>query len=86
MTDLTSAQRLAAYRSELLEAGFDEGQVDDLVRLAAPRVEDVEVQADLDDEGPSIGSVTIRMTPHLDEEELRRILERVHDVAQSEAL
>lgn len=85
MADLTSAQRLAAYRAELLEAGFDAGQVDDLVQIAAPRIEDVEVQADLDDDGPSIGTVNVRMDPHLDEDELRRIVERVHTATRSAA-
>lgn len=86
MADLTTAQRLAAYRTELLEAGFAESEVARFLETAAPSlIEDIEVQADLDDEGPSIGSVTVRLAPHLDEDDLRRIVERVHTATRSAA-
>lgn len=84
MADLTSAQRLAAYREELLEAGFHEGQVYDLVQIAAPRVEDVEVQADLDDR-PPLGEVRVRLVPHLEDGDLERVAERVQSTVEEAA-
>jgi hypothetical protein len=49
MSTLTTAQRLAAYREELREAGFNETEVSEFVENAAPSlVEDVVVLADLD--------------------------------------
>lgn len=86
MADLTTAQRLAVYRDELRAAGFGEAEVAEFVRSAAPGlVEDVEVQADLDDVGTPIGSVTVRMEPNVDEAEIRRIVERIQDATQSAA-
>ncbi len=52
MTDLTTAQRLAAYRSELIEAGFTEAEATEFVKNAAPGlVEDVRVKDDQDRRG-----------------------------------
>ncbi|OLT13018.1 hypothetical protein BJF79_03720 [Actinomadura sp. CNU-125] len=80
MKYLTTAQRLAAYRDELQEAGFDEPTTGDLINFAAPRnLDDVEVQADLDDTAESLGEVRVRMVPRLDEDDLKRVAERVHN-------
>lgn len=75
MSDLTSAQRLAAYRDELRDAGFSEDQVAYLVGIAAPHMEDVEVQADLED--PPLGEVRVRLKAELDKDDIARLVERV---------
>lgn len=50
MKYLTTAQRLATYRDELLAAGFDEATAGRLIDLAAPAdLEDVAVQSDQGD-------------------------------------
>lgn len=77
VADLTSAQRLAAYRDELRTAGFGEEQVAHLVGIAAPRVEDIEIQADLDDPGEMIGEVKVRLKAELDKDDIARLVERV---------
>lgn len=77
MPDLTSAQRLAAYRDELVEAGFDDAQVANLVGIAAPRTDDIEVQADLDDATPPVGEVTVRLTPSIDPDALTRVVGQI---------
>lgn len=86
MADLTSAQRLAAYRDELRDAGFGEDQVAHLVGVAAPRIEDVEVQADLDVEPTSIGEVRVRLKPHTDTEDLRRVADQVEATVRAAAV
>lgn len=49
MADLTTAQRLAEYRHELREAGFNEVDIARLIETAAPAmIEDIRVQSDLD--------------------------------------
>lgn len=80
MPGLTSAQRLAAYRDELTAAGFDDDTAGRIVEQAAPKlIEDVEIQADLDDTTPgAIGEVTVRFTPSIDREELSRVIGQVH--------
>jgi hypothetical protein len=79
MADLTTAQRLAAYRDELQAAGFSPAEAAEIVQSAAPSlVEDVDVQADLDDTGAVIGEVRVRMVPHHNEDDLRQIAEHVH--------
>lgn len=86
MADLTTAQRLAAYRDELREAGFGDDEIAWCLNAAAPSlIEDVEVQADLDDQGPTIGTVEVRLDPHLNEDDLRRIVERIEDATEAAA-
>lgn len=48
MSDLTTAQRLAAYRDELLAAGFNAREVWEIVEAATPLFDDVTVEPDLD--------------------------------------
>lgn len=85
MADLTTAQRLAAYRTELLEAGFAESEVARFLETAAPSlIEDIEVQADLDDR-PPLGEVRVRMVPHLEEGDLERVAERVQRTVEDAA-
>lgn len=80
MSDLTTAQRLAAYCRELREAGFDEPTVDAFVSSAAPtNLDDVEVQSDLDDPATALGEVRVRMVPSLNEDDLKRMVEHVRN-------
>ena len=80
MSDLTTAQRLAAYWCELRKEGFDEDTADAFVNSAAPTsLDDVEVQDDLDDPATSIGDVRVRMVPSLNEDDLHRVAERVRN-------
>lgn len=84
MSDLTTAQRLAAYRDELKAAGFNEEQVAQFVAaVARPMMDDLVVQADLDsDDAPSIGEVRVHLMPLVDNDDLTRVVERVRkDVA-----
>ncbi|MEV4672718.1 hypothetical protein AB0K34_13770 [Actinomadura sp. NPDC049382] len=74
----TTAKRLAAYRDELLEAGFDEEQVRDMVQTAAPLPDDLVIQADLDNEPSAVGEVVIRFVPEIDTEEIERAAKRAH--------
>lgn len=78
MPDLTTAQRLAAYREELREAGFNDTEVNRFVATAAPSlVEDLQVQADLDNGDLSVGEVRVRLTAQWDEDDLQRVVEHV---------
>jgi hypothetical protein len=71
----TTAKRLAAYRDELLAAGFDEEQVREFVQTAAPLPEDLVIQADLDTE-PAVGEVLVRFVPQIDAEEIERVVKQ----------
>ncbi|ATL31248.1 hypothetical protein [Streptomyces formicae] len=71
MTELTTAQRLAAYRDELHEAQFPTPLVDALIRDAAhhPHHEDdgLTIAADLEDDNtPCTGVMHVRLVPHLE--------------------
>ena len=82
----TTAKRLAAYRDELREVGFTEIEVARFLETAAPSlIEDIEVKADLEGETHTIGAVTVRLSPHIDEDDLRRIVERIHTATRSAA-
>ncbi|GAA3957969.1 hypothetical protein GCM10023085_45590 [Actinomadura viridis] len=86
MSNLTTAQRLSAYREELCAAGFSDHEAGQLVESAAPSlIEDVEVQADLDDTTPSIGEVRIHLRPEWDEGDLRRVVEHVQGTVEKAA-
>jgi hypothetical protein len=82
LPDLTSTQRLAFYRDELRDAGFSDDQVANLIGIAAPRIDDLEVKADVEDGSTPIGEVRVRLRPHLDGEELRRVVEGAKAVAE----
>ncbi|TYK45170.1 hypothetical protein [Actinomadura decatromicini] len=77
----TTAKRLAAYRDELREAGFDEDQVRDMIQTAAPLPDDVVIQADVDNEPTSVGEVVVRFVPEIDAEEIERAAKRAHAAA-----
>lgn len=83
MADLTTAQRLAAYSTELADAGLDSELVEDIVRDAACAIHAADgeptVQADLDETSPTIGCVTIELKPKVDEDELHRTTAAVRD-------
>ncbi|MGW5737004.1 MULTISPECIES: hypothetical protein [Streptomyces] len=84
MADLTTAQRLAAYREELTNAGFPTELKDDLVRDAAQHLHREDdgptVTADLkDDETPCAGVTHVRLVPHLDREAMAQVL---HDMQE----
>lgn len=77
MPDLTTAQRLAAYRDELAAAGFSADLIGPWVVAVAPAsLEDVTVAHDLDEVGP-IASVRINMVPRVDPESIRKIGEEL---------
>lgn len=77
MPDLTTAQRLSAYRDELLAAGFAARDTWELVQSAAPALyEDLTVQADLDDTD-SHAVVNVRMVAQVDRESLDQAVEKV---------
>lgn len=76
MAELTTAQRLAAYRDELREVGFDEEQVRDMVQSAAPLPDDLVIQADVDNEAPVIGEMVVRFAPRIDEGEIERAVKQ----------
>jgi hypothetical protein len=85
MTDLTTAQRLAAYADELKTAGLDGDLIQELVRNAglAIHARDGEptVQADIDETSPAIGRVTIELRPHIDEDAIDKTMAAIHDRA-----
>jgi hypothetical protein len=71
----TTAKRLAAYRDELLAAGFNEEQVREFVQTAAPLPDDLVIQADLDTE-PAVGEVLVRFVPQIDPDEIERVVKQ----------
>ena len=77
MADLTTAQRLARYRDELVEEGFNATEVARFLETAAPSlIEDIEVQTDLDGM-PAVGNVTVRLKPELDPAEIEALVNEV---------
>ncbi len=87
MTDLTTAQRLAAYRKELDSEGIPINLADDLVRDAAQHLHREDdgptVAADLeDDQTPCAGVTHVRLVPHLDHDAMAQVMrdmqERAH--------
>ncbi|MFF9894961.1 hypothetical protein [Streptomyces longispororuber] len=86
MPDLTTAQRLAAYRDELNEAAFPADFIDDLVRDAARHLHREDdgptVTADLeDDDTPCTGVTHVRLVPHLDHEAMTNVLKAMQERA-----
>lgn len=87
MSELTTAQRLAAYRKELDSEGIPIDLTDDLVRDAAHHLHREDdgptVTADLeDDDTPCAGVTHVRLVPHLDHDAMVQVLrdmqERAH--------
>lgn len=72
MPDLTTAQRLAAYRDELAAHGFNAHEAWEIVEAATPLFDDLTVQADLDDTSEPRIPVTVDMVAHVDRESLDR--------------
>ncbi|MDH2424753.1 hypothetical protein [Sphaerisporangium sp. TRM90804] len=78
MPDLTTAQRLAAYREELLSDGFSDTQAWQLVeRIAPSRYEDLEVASDLEESPAKMGAVTVYMLPKVDKDSLVKVAEEI---------
>lgn len=78
MSDLTTAQRLAAYRDELIEAGFADAPAFGMVRRVAPRsLDDVELRSDQDDPPFKVGPVTVYMLAKVDEESIAKAAEEI---------
>ncbi|MFB4294798.1 hypothetical protein ACBI99_44715 [Nonomuraea sp. ATR24] len=81
MPELTTAQRLAAYRDELLEAKFFPADVVHLVAAAAPSlVEDIQLAADIED-APAL-TVRVRLESHVDPESLGRAVDQAKAMLQ----
>lgn len=79
MAELTTAQRLAAYRDELTAEGFEPGITLELVREAAQHLhrddDGPTVRADLEaDQTPCAGVTHVRLVPHLDREAMADVL------------
>lgn len=81
MPELTTAQRLAAYRDELNAAGFTPAETAHLVETAAPAlIEDVQVQSDID--GTPALTVKVRLESHVDPDSLRLAVDQVEATLQ----
>jgi hypothetical protein len=81
---LTTAQRLAGYRAELLAVGFDEAEAQILVEAVAPSaVGDVELQDDVDDDTPVVGTVRVRLVPVIDPADVASVAEKVQGLIQA---
>jgi hypothetical protein len=83
MPDLTTAQRLAAYRDELAALGFNTHEAWEIVNAATPLFDDVTVQADLDDTSEPRIPVTVDMVAHVDRESLDRAREEIESSLRS---
>jgi hypothetical protein len=86
MTDLTTAQRLAAYRKELDSEGLPINLTDDLVRDAARHFHQDDdgptIAADLkEDDTPCVGVSHVRLVPHLDREAMAQVLQDMQERA-----
>ena len=81
----TTAKRLAAYRDELRDVGFDEEQVRDFVQTAAPLPDDLVIQADVDNEPSAVGEVVVRFVPRIDEGDIERAVKQAHATASKAA-
>jgi hypothetical protein len=83
---MTTAQRLAAYRNELIAAGFNPYEALSLVESAAPGLlDDVEVQADLDARPAPIAEVTVALAAKVDEKSLEHATEEISSAVRNAA-
>ena len=74
----TTAKRLAAYRTELIDAGFSPDRADELAAMAAPAlVEDVVLASDAEDQGAPIGEVRVHLRPQINNEDVARIAQEI---------
>jgi NAD(P)-dependent dehydrogenase (short-subunit alcohol dehydrogenase family) len=79
----TTAKRLAAYRDELVAAGFTSDQANEFVATAAPGlIEDLVVAADVEDENPPIGEVRIHLRPQINDEDVARVAQEIQRRAE----
>lgn len=86
MPDLSTAQRLAAYRDELVAAGFSPSEAWRLVESAAPALlDDVEIQPDIDGRPMPIAEVSVALDAKVDEESLERVAEEIRSALQNAA-
>ncbi|MEV5977502.1 hypothetical protein [Streptomyces sp. NPDC052114] len=86
MAELTTAQRLAAYRDELHDAKFPPSQVETLVRDAAHHLHHEDdgptVATDLEDDNtPCTGVTHVRLIPHLDRDAMAEVLHQMQERA-----
>ncbi|HEY9370057.1 hypothetical protein [Streptomyces sp.] len=82
MPDLTTAQRLAAYRDELLAKGFNAREAWEIVEAATPLFDDVTVQHDIDNTTP-VATVLVNMAASVDMDSLEQAANKVERFVQS---
>jgi hypothetical protein len=83
MTDLTTAQRLAAYRDELKAEGFSADLIGPWIGAAAPTcIDEVTVRRDLDGTSP-VATLKIDMVPQVNPESIRRLGDELHWLIKS---
>jgi hypothetical protein len=84
LPEITTAQRLAAYRDELLNAGFTPAQTWELlVRVAPDQHDDIKIQDDLTDPQRPAAELHLRLTFTADEESLAHIANTLRARAQA---